>query len=86
MIKAIIAIATFAATNMAAVNGTTPAKAVKNLAILIDATRATHVLIRTNHQEQKAAPMTPRWVNQGKEINRVRTNGRLSEMARHDGV
>jgi hypothetical protein len=63
MIKAIIAIAMFAATSMAAVNGTTPAKAVKTLAILVDATRAIHVLIRTNHQERKAAPMTPRWVN-----------------------
>jgi hypothetical protein len=31
MIKAIIAIAMFAATNMAAVNGTTSAKAVKTL-------------------------------------------------------
>jgi hypothetical protein len=62
MIKAIIAIAMFAAAILtAAVNGTTLPKAVKTLAILVDATRATHVLIRTNYQERKAASMTPRW-------------------------
>jgi len=62
MIEAIIAIAVLTAANMAAVNGTTPAKAVKTLAITADnlgaATQATHVLIPTNQQERKAASTT----------------------------